>query len=45
MVDYTQAEQNKAADELEALPAGSQVGAMVVDYGVLRAANRVACAR
>jgi hypothetical protein len=45
MADYSRAEQDKAADELQALPSGSQVGKMVVDYGQMRAANRAACAR
>lgn len=43
MAEYSRAEQDKAADELEALPSNSQVGRMVVDYGTLRAANRAAC--
>ncbi|MDJ0628830.1 MAG: hypothetical protein QNJ44_11265 [Rhodobacter sp.] len=41
--DYSQAEQNAAADELDALPEGSVLADFIGDYGVLRAEAR-ACA-
>lgn len=40
---YTPAQQIAAAAEIEALPAGSQIGSMVVDYGDLRRRIRAAC--
>lgn len=36
LVNYTQAEQSKAADELEALPSGSVLARMIGDYGATR---------
>lgn len=42
--EYSQAAQNQAADELDALPPGSVLGQMIVDYGEERAALR-ACRR
>lgn len=36
VVEYTSAEQARAADEVEALPEGALVVRMVSDYGVLR---------
>jgi hypothetical protein len=40
---YSAAQQDRAVTELRALPAGSELGAMVADYGVLRDQVR-ACA-
>lgn len=36
VVEYTPEQQTRAADELEALPAGSMLGQMILDYGVQR---------
>ncbi|WP_332838508.1 hypothetical protein [Rhodobacter amnigenus] len=36
VVDYTTAEQARAADEVEALPEGAVIVQMLVDYAVLR---------
>ncbi len=36
VVDYTAAEQARAADEVEALPEGAVVVRMLSDYAVLR---------
>jgi hypothetical protein len=36
VVDYTAAEQARAADEVEALPQGAVVVRMLIDYAVLR---------
>lgn len=33
---YTKDQQARAADELEALPAGSVIAKMIADYGVVR---------
>lgn len=43
MVDYTTAEQTRAADEVEALPAGAVIVRMLSDYAVLRDQVRVCC--
>lgn len=40
MKDYTAAEQQKAAGEIERLPAGSEIGQMIADYGDMRNADR-----
>ena len=42
--EYTGAIQSQAADELEALPSGAVLAAMIADYGVMRAEAR-ACAK
>lgn len=44
VVDYTAAEQARAADELEALPEGAVIVRMLSDYAVLRDQAR-ACRR
>ncbi|MCU9850544.1 hypothetical protein OEZ60_21430 [Defluviimonas sp. WL0024] len=36
VVDYTSAEQSRAADEVEALPEGTVIVRMLSDYAVLR---------
>ena len=36
VVDYTSAEQGRAADEVEALPEGAVIVRMLGDYAVLR---------
>lgn len=36
VVDYTAAEQTRAADEVEALPEGAVIVRMLSDYAVLR---------
>ena len=38
--EYSQEEQNQAADELDSLPAGSILPMFIADYGVLRAQVR-----
>lgn len=43
MADYPADVQRAQAAALRALPAGSPLGRLVVDYGRLRAANRAAC--
>ena len=45
LVAYTPAMQARAADELNALPAGSALRVLVDDYGELRARIRAACVR
>ena len=40
VVPYDPATQAKAADELKALPVGSVLGRMMVDYGIMRAEAR-----
>lgn len=40
LVTYSPEFQRRAASELQALPAGSAVGAMIVDYGKARDACR-----
>lgn len=42
LVTYSAAQQDKAADELAALPRGAQIGIMIVDYGKMRDACRPA---
>ena len=44
LANYTPEQQKKAAAELQSLPQGSELGAMMVDYGALRSADR-ACQR
>lgn len=41
VVDYTAAEQARAADEVEALPEGAVIARMLGDYAVLRDQARV----
>jgi len=36
LFDYSEAEQARAADELDALPEGSVIARLVGDYGVVR---------
>jgi len=43
MADYSRTEEAKAADELKALPPGSELARFVIDYGQLRAASRALC--
>ena len=45
MSSYSVADQSAAADELDGLPEGSVIGRMIVDYGVMRAANRACLGR
>lgn len=40
MVEYSKAEQQKAAQELKGLPEGSMLAKFVIDYGALRKADR-----
>lgn len=40
LVTYSPAQQQQAARELRALPQGSEIGAMIVDYGKTRDAIR-----
>jgi hypothetical protein len=40
LVTYSRAQQAQASAELRALPAGSQIGQMIVDYGKTRDACR-----
>jgi outer membrane murein-binding lipoprotein Lpp len=40
LVEYDQAIRNRAADEIERLPPGSALAAMIADYAALRAAVR-----
>jgi outer membrane murein-binding lipoprotein Lpp len=40
LVEYDQATRNRAADEIERLPPGSALAAMLADYAALRAAVR-----
>lgn len=40
VVDYTSAEQGRAADEVEALPEGAVIVRMLGDYAVLRDQSR-----
>lgn len=42
MPTYSAAQQDKAASELARLPAGAQIGVMIVDYGKVRRACREA---
>lgn len=42
LVGYSKAQQTRAAQELRALPAGSQIATKVVDYGKTRDACRAA---
>lgn len=45
LVPYSHVVQVQAAEELAALPAGTVVARMIVDYGDLRARMRGACGR
>ncbi len=45
LVAYSRAQQQQAAAELRALPRGSEIGAMIVDYGKTRDACRAGEAR
>jgi outer membrane murein-binding lipoprotein Lpp len=40
LVEYDQKTRNRAADEIERLPPGSALAAMIADYAALRAAVR-----
>lgn len=44
MTEYSDADQSAAASELEAMADGSVVVRFVVDYGVMRSANRACLA-
>lgn len=41
LVEYTEAEQARAANELLQLPDDAVLGKMIADYGVVRAETRV----
>jgi outer membrane murein-binding lipoprotein Lpp len=40
LVEYDQSTRNRAAEEIERLPPGSALAAMIADYAALRAAVR-----